>query len=66
MEVPYEALEESDLFVDCIYKAGPYPNLAGEVITKLVPGCPNLGGFRKVYNQQDEADRLYRPLHLDV
>ena len=52
MEVPYQALEESDLFVDCVYKAGPYPNLAGEVITKLVPGCPNLGGFRKVYNQR--------------
>ena len=52
MEVPYQALEESDLFVDCVYKSGPYPNLAGEVITKLVPGCPNLGGFRKVYNQR--------------
>ena len=52
MEVPYEALEESDLFVDCVYKAGSQPNLAGEVISRLIPGSTNLGGFRKIFNQR--------------
>lgn len=52
MEVPYEALEESDFFVDCVYKAGSQPNLAGEVISRLIPGSTNLGGFRKIFNQR--------------
>ena len=47
-EVPFEDLESSDLFIDCLYKGGPYPNLRGEVLSRLMKGCGNVGGFRRV------------------
>ena len=49
MEVPYQALEESDLFVDCVYKAGPYPNLAGELFS----------AYAEVFPEQIRGCRLW-------
>lgn len=33
--------------LDCIYESGTATNLAADVLSKLVPGCQNMGGFRK-------------------
>lgn len=50
-EVPFEQLSSSDLWVDCVYKGGPIINMSAEPISKLVPGCSNSGGFRKVLSR---------------
>lgn len=47
MEVAFDKLDTSDLFVDCIYKGGPVSNMSSEPFHKLIPGCENAGGFRK-------------------
>jgi len=44
--VPYDRLPKSDLIVDCVYESGADGQLAGEPISKLLPGSGNMGGFR--------------------
>ena len=48
MEVAFEELEKADLIVDTVYKGGKISGKASEVLSKLMPGCSNSGGFRKV------------------
>ena len=48
MEVAFDKLREADLVVDTIYKGGKVNGKASEVLSKLMPGCSNSGGFRKV------------------
>jgi len=44
--VPYDQLSTSDLIVDCVYESSADAQLAGEPISKLLPGSGNMGGFR--------------------
>lgn len=44
--VPFEQLSMSNLIVDCIYESDADGQLAGEPISKLLPGSGNMGGFR--------------------
>ena len=48
MEVSFEDLSNANLIVDTIYKGGKVSGKASEVLSKLMPGCSNSGGFRKV------------------
>lgn len=48
MEVSFEDLNNANLIVDTIYKGGKVSGKASEVLSKLMPGCSNSGGFRKV------------------
>ena len=48
MEVAFEELQNSKLVVDTVYKGGKISGKASEVLSKLLPGCSNSGGFRKV------------------
>ena len=34
------------LLLDAIYQGGPKGNISDDPLTKLIPGCPNQGGFR--------------------
>ena len=52
IEIPFERLEESDLIVDTIYKGGNLKGKASEVLSKLLPGCSNSCGFRKVMRKR--------------
>lgn len=58
-EIPFEMLSESDLFVDGLYKGGVEGNLRAEVLSKLIPGCSNSGGFRIVYSKADRSKVAY-------
>ena len=44
--IPFEKLETADLIVDAVYEGGSTGQLSGEPISKLLPGCGNMGGFR--------------------
>ena len=44
--VPYTELPKADLIVDAVYEGEPGGHLAGEPLSKLLPGVGNLGGFR--------------------
>ena len=44
--IPYNRLRVSDLYVDAIYEGGGSVGELGDPISKLLPGCGNLGGFR--------------------
>ena len=48
MEIEFEKLDVSDLMVDAVYKGGTVGGKGAEVLSKLMPGCSNSGGFRKV------------------
>jgi hypothetical protein len=44
--VPYDNLRNSDLIVDAVYEGGGSVGELGDPISKVLPGCGNLGGFR--------------------
>jgi len=44
----FDQLPTADLVVDAIYEGGTAKNLGAEVISKLIPGMGNAGGFRFV------------------
>ena len=46
--ISFENLSNADLVVDTIYQGGNTPGMASEVLSKLIEGCSNSGGFRKV------------------
>ena len=48
MSVPFDKLQSADLIVDTIYQGGKVSGKGSEVLSKLMPGCSNSGGFRKV------------------
>jgi hypothetical protein len=56
--VAFNDLRTADLVVDCMYQGGPV-NQSGEVLSKLIPGCSNSGGFRKVLCKNDKKKIAY-------
>lgn len=44
--IPFEELIDADLVVDAIYESSHDGQLAGEPVSKLLPGLGNMGGFR--------------------
>lgn len=59
MEVQFDDLEKTDLFIDCIYKGGKAPNMSSEPFHKLIPGCENAGGFRKKLREDGSGKYAY-------
>lgn len=60
MVIEFNKLSTSDLIVNEIYEGGTEPGKGSEVISKLIPGLSNSGGFRiKSAGQQDFLCVLY-------
>lgn len=53
--IPFENLSTADLVVDTLYEGGKISGKGSEVLSKLLPGCSNAGGFRKV-KRRDGSD----------
>lgn len=66
MEVQFDNLDKSDLFVDCIYKGGTAPNMSAEPFHKLIPDCENAGGFRKRLRQDGSGKYAYIVLYTSM
>lgn len=66
MEVAFDDLEHSDLYVDCIYKGGTTPNMSAEPFHKLIPGCENSGGFRKKLREDGSGKYAYVVLYTSM
>ena len=66
MEVAFDDLEKSDLYVDCIYKGGTTPNISAEPFHKLIPGCENSGGFRKKLREDGSGKYAYVVLYTSM
>lgn len=66
MEVQFDDLDKSDLFVDCIYKGGTAPNMSAEPFHKLIPDCENAGGFRKRLRQDGSGKYAYIVLYTSM
>ncbi|MBR7068872.1 MAG: hypothetical protein IKI30_00275 [Oxalobacter sp.] len=49
-EVSFNQLENTDLWIDCIYKGGLAKNIGSEVLSPLMR-TGNSGGFRKVLSK---------------
>lgn len=66
MEVAFDKLKEADLVVDTIYKGGKVSGKASEVLSKLMPGCSNSGGFRKVMRKDGSGLPAYVVLYTSM
>ena len=66
MEVQFSELEKSDLVIDCIYKGGTASNLSAEPFHKLIPGCENVGGFRKKLREDGSGKYAYVVLYTSM
>jgi hypothetical protein len=51
--IEFESLGSADLIVDAIYQ-GKDSQLASDPISRLLPGCGNMGGFRLGGKGQDK------------
>lgn len=66
MEVEFEKLGTSDLVVDAVYKGGKVSGKGSEVLSKLMPGCSNSGGFRKVMRKDGSGLPAYVVLYTSM
>ena len=66
MEVQFEDLEKSDLYIDCVYKGRKVSNMSAEPFHKLIPGCENAGGFRKKLREDGSGKYAYVVLYTSM
>ncbi len=66
MSVAFENLKNADLIVDAIYEGGKVSGKASEVLSKLLPGCSNSGGFRKVMRKDGSGLPAYVVLYTSM
>lgn len=66
MEVEFEKLSTADLVVDTIYQGGKVSGKGSEVLSKLMPGCSNSGGFRKVMRKDGSGLPAYVVLYTSM
>ena len=66
MKVPFTNLKTADLVVDNIYEGGKVSGKASEVLSKLLPGCSNSGGFRKVMRKDGSGLPAYVVLYTSM
>src|SRR5438477_7975490 len=52
--IPNKDCLKSDLIVDAVYEGSPRGSLSGEVLSRLLPGIGNLGGFRSAGRGEDK------------
>ena len=64
--IPFEELSQADLVVDTVYKGGKISGKASEVLSKLMPGCSNSGGFRKVIRKDGSGLPAYVVLYTSM
>ena len=65
-EIPFEELASSNLVVDTVYKGGIVSGKGSEVLSKLLPGCSNSGGFRKIIRKDGSGLPAYVVLYSSM
>lgn len=66
MDIAFEDLKTANLIVDTIYKGGKISGKGSEVLSKLMPGCSNSGGFRKVMRKDGSGLPAYVVLYTSM
>ena len=66
MKVLFERLGSADLIVDTVYEGGRVNGKGSEVLSKLMPGCSNSGGFRKVMRKDGSDLPAYVVLYTSM
>lgn len=66
MEYTFEQLEQADLVIDAIYRSGSVSNLSAEPLHKLIPGCGNVGGFRRKLREDGSGKDAYVVLYTSM
>ena len=64
--VSFEDLKNADLVVDTVYRGGKVSGKGSEVLSKLLPGCSNSGGFRKVMRKDGSGLPAYVVLYTSM
>lgn len=66
MKIPFEQLKTADLIVDTVYEGGKVNGKGAEVLSKLMPGCSNSGGFRKIMRKDGSDLPAYVVLYTSM
>lgn len=66
INIPFDQLRSADLVVDTIYEGGKISGKGSEVLSKLMPGCSNSGGFRKVMRKDGSNMPAYVVLYTSM
>lgn len=64
--VAFSELKNADLVVDTVYEGGKVSGKGSEVLSKLMPGCSNSGGFRKVMRKDGSGLPAYVVLYTSM
>lgn len=65
-KIQFNDLPRADLMIDSIYEGGAKNGKASEVLSKLLPGCSNSGGFRKVMRKDGSGLPAYVVLYTSM
>lgn len=65
-EIQFDKLSTADLIVDTVYKGGSVSGKGSEVLSKLMPGCSNSGGFRKIMRKDKSGLPAYVVLYTSM
>ena len=66
MNISFDNLKTADLIVDTVYEGGKVSGKGSEVLSKLMPGCSNSGGFRKVMRKDGSGLPAYVVLYTSM
>ncbi|HAW45253.1 MAG TPA: restriction endonuclease, partial [Sutterella sp.] len=66
MEIEFDKLDSSDLYIDCVYKGGADSKISSEPFHKLIPGCEILGGFRRTLRKDGSGKYAYVVLYTSM
>lgn len=66
MKILFESLDSADLIVDAVYEGGKISGKGSDVLHKLMPGCSNSGGFRKVMRKDGSGLPAYVVLYTSM
>lgn len=66
MKVHFDSLNTADLVVDTVYEGGKVNGKGSEVLSKLMLGCSNSGGFRKVMRRDGSGLPAYVVLYTSM
>ena len=64
VKIPFSALPVDNLALDCVYESGPTSQQDSEVLSKLLPKCPNAGGFRWALRRDASGKKVDIPAYI--
>ena len=66
MGILFEKHGKEDLIADTVYKGGKVSGMGSEILSKLMSGCSNSGGYRRTLRKDKSGFSAYVVLYTSI